>query len=140
MTNHLHSAKNTWNGLLCMTFLSLFFTFSCKNASNAPANLSQEVSIDQVEDLVKNEGYKLIDLRTTEEVTSLGTIPFSHMIDFKADNFSQRLDKLNKDDGYIIYCKSGGRSGRALKMFNKKGFTNVKEMGEGYDAWAKKYK
>lgn len=137
-------------GIFCV---ALILVFGCKPNSDSTiaengsavksetqeAKVSQKVSIDEVADLVSNEKYRMIDLRTVKEVQESGTIQFSNIMDFRSKEFEQQVDLLDKEDKYILYCKGGGRSAKALKMFNAKGFKHVKEMHEGYDAWAEKF-
>jgi len=130
---------STLKQIISLSILLTIIGYSCKNSSSSATELSQEVSIDQVAALVKDEGYKVIDLRTPEEVKESGTIPNSLILDYRSANFENLVDKLDKDQGYILYCKSGGRSGRALKLFNEKGFKKIREMNAGYDKWAAKY-
>lgn len=139
------------NFLLCILAVGIF---SCKNApadttdrvsdaknvTGQEAKVSQIVSIEQVAGLVKDEQYRLIDLRTHEEIQESGTIEFSSVMDFRGEHFEQHVDLLDKEGKYILYCKGGGRSAKALKMFNRKGFKHVKEMHAGYDKWAAKYR
>tara|TARA_B110000091_G_C13589008_1_gene379811 strand:- start:70 stop:216 length:147 start_codon:yes stop_codon:yes gene_type:complete len=43
---------------------------------------------------------------------------------FDAD-FNDQLNKLGKNHPVYVYCKSGGRSGKATKVMKKMGFTTV---------------
>jgi len=148
-------SKLTKYFLLFSTFCALILLPSCKNNSSASTTdrvtneknvtskhtkVNQQVSIEQVADLVENEKYQLIDLRTPKEVEKGGTIELSKIMNFRSSDFEQQVDLMDKHGKYILYCKSGGRSAKALKMFNEKGFQNVKEMNAGYDGWSAKFK
>ena len=40
-----------------------------------------------------------------------------------------------KDEEVIIYCRSGNRSGQACLILETAGFTNVKNLSGGMNAW-----
>lgn len=47
-----------------------------------------------------------------------------------------RLDELGKDDDLAIVCKSGYRSSLAASLLRREGFTRVRDVVGGMDAWA----
>ena len=60
----------------------------------------------------------LLDVRTHEEFQS-GHIPGALMIDYYEEDFADRISTLDKAKTIYIYCRSGGRSGRAMKMMQE---------------------
>ena len=46
-------------------------------------------------------------------------------------NLLSRLDNMNvlKDHEILLFCRSGNRSGKAKKILEENGFTNVKNLG-----------
>ncbi|MCP9454828.1 MAG: rhodanese-like domain-containing protein [Nitrospira sp.] len=46
------------------------------------------------------------------------------------------LDQLNKDDEIIAYCHHGMRSGDATAFLLQQGFSKVKNLIGGIDAWS----
>lgn len=76
----------------------------------------------------------LVDVRTPGEFSG-GTIAGAVNIDYTAADFSQKIDGLSKDKPVYIFCQSGGRSGKALKVFADKGFPEVYNLIGGYGAW-----
>lgn len=83
---------------------------------------------------LKADEYTLIDVRTSEEFDE-GTIYSARNIDIDADDFTKKIQLLDKNSALIIFCKSGGRSQKAYQILKEEGFTNVKEIEGGYDAW-----
>ncbi|MFA6601860.1 MAG: rhodanese-like domain-containing protein [Candidatus Paceibacterota bacterium] len=55
-------------------------------------------------------------------------------MDFYSSNFSAQLDTLDKSQSYLIYCRSGHRSGQALEIMKGLGFANVADLNGGYSA------
>jgi len=56
-------------------------------------------------------------------------------IDFKADDFAQKLKELDQDKSYIVYCGSGKRSGKATAQMKALGFKNITDVDGGITAW-----
>ncbi|WP_336248592.1 rhodanese-like domain-containing protein [Stomatohabitans albus] len=73
----------------------------------------------------------LIDVRTPEEFSE-GHLDGAINLDVSAFSFADEIAKLNKDDTYTVYCRSGNRSAQAVKQMNQAGFTHVVDAG-GYD-------
>ena len=57
------------------------------------------------------------------------------MIDFKAPDFESNLAELDRDQPYLIHCRSGGRSTSSLPVFEKLGFNHVIHLDGGFNAW-----
>lgn len=77
----------------------------------------------------------LLDVRTPGEISD-GKISNALEIDYFGDDFAAKIDQLNKDDHYIIYCKSGGRSAKSVAIMKEKGFTKCTNLEGGYTAWS----
>ena len=76
----------------------------------------------------------LLDVRTAEEF-SQGHIEHATNIDFKADDFAEKVAELPRDRDYILYCRSGRRSAAAQETMEKLGFEDVANMEGGIVAW-----
>jgi len=81
-----------------------------------------------------NENFVILDVRTPEEIVN-GAIKNSVKIDYYSDTFRDEIDELDKDKRYLVYCKSGGRSGEATKLMEELGFQNVYDMSGGFSQW-----
>ncbi len=80
--------------------------------------------------------FTIIDLRTPKEYNE-GHIPNAVNIDFYSRQFRLELDSLDKGKTYLIYCHSGGRSGRTLGLMKRLGFQEVYNLDGGIVRWAK---
>ena len=77
-----------------------------------------------------------LDVRTAEEYKE-GNIENSINIDFyKSMDFMEFLDKLNKDENYFVYCRSGKRSDASCQIMKEFGFNNVFNLEGGFLAWS----
>ncbi|WP_174733479.1 rhodanese-like domain-containing protein [Mesobacillus harenae] len=92
----------------------------------------KEITPKEVETLL-NDGKTLniIDVRETDEVAA-GKISGAVNIPLGLVEF--RLNELDKSKEYIMVCRSGGRSGRASKFLESRGF-DVINMTGGMLAW-----
>ena len=68
-----------------------------------------------------NNGALLVDVRTRGEYSS-GHVKNSKNIPL--DELRKALPKLDKEQNIIVVCVSGGRSGIAVSMMKRNGFTN----------------
>ncbi|TQR34233.1 rhodanese-like domain-containing protein [Lysinibacillus sphaericus] len=89
----------------------------------------KEISTKEVQQaLEQGQAIKLIDVREVES----GHIP--GMIHIPLDLLEFRMHELNKNESYVIVCRSGGRSGRATQFLESQGF-DVSNMVGGMLAW-----
>jgi phage shock protein E len=86
-------------------------------------------------DLASEPATVILDIRTLEEFDS-GHIDGSVNIDFYAADFADQIGALDRDTQYVVYCRSGNRSGQAMDLFAELQFNTVYELGEGIVAWS----
>jgi phage shock protein E len=101
-----------------------------QKAAALPANLSPE----QAKAWLETDTPALLDIRTPEEYAQ-GRLKDSQLMDFYAPDFAERLGKLDKGAKYLIYCRSGKRSGKALETMAGLGFTQARDIEGGINAW-----
>jgi phage shock protein E len=89
---------------------------------------------DAAEILGSDPGVVLLDIRTPEEFTA-GNIAGSVNIDFYAADFRSRIEALDRDATYVVYCRSGNRSDSAMDLFDELGFSSVYEVEDGILGW-----
>lgn len=100
---------------------------ACNAQSDGVKNLSQQDLTAKLQE--KNT--VLIDVRTSTEVAS-GYIPDTeYFIDINGANFEQKIAELDTTKTYIMYCRSGGRSGKASSYMVKNGFSKVYNLEGG---------
>ena len=76
----------------------------------------------------------VLDVRTPEEFAE-GHLEDAVMIDFYADGFADEIAQLDPDAPYLLYCRSGNRSGQTAALMRDLGFTDVAEIDGGIQAW-----
>lgn len=93
--------------------------------------LSEEEMLTMTED----SNYIVIDVRTPSEWES-GYISGTDMfIDYTSAEFEEEVLKLDTSKNYILYCRSGNRSGKASEIMFKNGFTNLYHLSGGIKNW-----
>ena len=116
---------------------SLLVVISCKPklTPNADTAIPMEINSTQLADMIsKNQNIVLLDVRTPGEIAD-GKISGALEIDYFGDDFAAKVDKLNKGDHYVVYCKSGGRSAKSVALMKEKGFAKCTNLEGGYTAW-----
>jgi len=123
--------------ILCI--LAMFFIMSgCSNNTQEAneLNVVQKISAQELVEIQKAKPDLLIlDVRTSDEISS-GKIPSAITEDFYNSSFETNLQKLDNKRPIVVYCKSGGRSGKAAKILEKLGFKEVYDLKGGYKSWA----
>lgn len=76
----------------------------------------------------------ILDVRTPAEYAA-GHLPGAINIDFLNPSFAGKIESLNKRKKYLVYCRSGSRSTKAVALMKEKEFRKVTNMTDGYSAW-----
>ncbi len=80
------------------------------------------------------DGLVILDVRTPDEFAE-GHIAGATMLDFYEPSFADDLAALDPTVPYVLYCRSGNRSGQALAMMEQLGFGSVQNVDGGILAW-----
>lgn len=91
-----------------------------------------EVTVDKAYEIYKNEEMIILDVRTEQEYKD-GHIPGSILIPLQ--ELEDRLDELNKEEKYLIVCRSGNRSAQASEILVSNGFLHITNMQGGMLDW-----
>ena len=91
-------------------------------------------ALDVILALQDDPEFVLLDIRTPTEVEA-GHISGAANIDFYSPTFRDDLAALDRDKAYLIYCRSGNRTGQAYNIMDELGFEQVYNMGGGISQW-----
>ena len=95
-------------------------------------NLDQSIWEKQ---FISEKNAVIIDVRTPEEFEH-SRIPNSKNIDFyNPQNFMHEIEKLNKDNSYYVYCRTGVRSANSCQLMSDLGFKKVYNLLGGIVEW-----
>ena len=91
-------------------------------ACSTPSSGSAEPSVVVTEETV------IVDVRTPAEFAE-GHLEGAELLDLTGGDFAAALPSLDPDAEYVVYCRSGNRSGQAGAMMEDAGFTDVTNLG-----------
>lgn len=78
----------------------------------------------------------VLDIRTPEEVAEARLPADVVNLDFYEDDFAEQLAALDPDASYLMYCRSGNRSGTTRALLSELGFRDVVDIEGGIIEWA----
>ena len=102
----------------------------CSSSSSAT-----DLSVTEFSSKITESGVVTLDVRTPGEFAE-GYIEGARLIDFQSGNFENEIATLDKNATYAVYCRSGNRSGQAVKVMKDAGFSKVFNMNGGVIEWA----
>ncbi len=132
--------------LALLGVIVLGFVLTSGGQESEQASINPELPKQIIEDIVPGEAYGLIqnnkgnqdfillDIRTPEEYRD-GYIEDAINLDFYSETFRDELNKLDKDKKYLVYCRSGRRSGISLGTMKELGFREAYNMAGGIIQW-----
>ncbi|WP_259015143.1 rhodanese-like domain-containing protein [Emticicia fluvialis] len=95
----------------------------------------QDVSGQAFKQLLnENKEAVLLDVRTPMEYRQ-GAIKGAINADIMSGDFQNRLDGLDPQKTYLLYCRSGARSAQACHLMAGKGFKNVYNLSGGIGSY-----
>jgi rhodanese-related sulfurtransferase len=94
-----------------------------------------DLGVSEFSTKVAEAGVITLDVRTPIEFGE-GHIEGARLIDFQSGNFENEISSLDKNATYAVYCRSGNRSGQAVKVMHDAGFHNVYNLNGGVIDWA----
>jgi len=97
-------------------------------------NITPQEAFTLIQDNENNPNFAIIDVRTPNEFAE-EHIENAINIDYRSETFRDELNKLDKDKTYLIYCRIGGRSGKALSITEELNFREAYNMSGGINQW-----
>jgi rhodanese-related sulfurtransferase len=94
----------------------------------------QRVTKEEFKAYMESNKVQIVDVRTPDEF-SAGNIKGAVNYDIYSADFQTKLESLDKTQPVLIYCKSGGRSSKALDLMKTMGFKTVLELEGGFSNW-----
>jgi rhodanese-related sulfurtransferase len=110
---------------------SLLLLVGCSTSTAGATNMD----VVEFSKKITESGVVILDVRTPGEFAE-GFIEGAQMIDFQSGNFETEIGSLDKDVTYAVYCRSGNRSGQAIKIMQDAGFLNLFNLEGGVIDWA----
>ena len=120
--------SNILNYFFTFTF---FMFFSCGLNNDIPIN---QMNSDELLDFIEINNAVLVDVRTHDEYNS-GYIENSLNIDYLSNDFSENVEKLDKNIPIVLYCRSGKRSSLSANKLSELGFKEIYNLEGGILGW-----
>lgn len=134
-------------GVPLVTMVSLLGLASCGEdeaaAEPVPAATASEagarpayglVTPDQAAALATDPSVTVLDVRTPEEYAE-GHLEGAVLVDFSAPTFADEIAGLDASQLYLVYCRSGNRSGQAVAVMQQAGLPALWDMDGGVSSW-----
>lgn len=116
--------------MICLTILIGINSLQAQVFENV--NVLKADSIIQAN--TENPNFTILDVRTPSEYEE-DHLMNAHLRNFYDTDFQMQLDSLAKGRVYLIYCRSGNRSGQAFNIMQNLGFQHVYNMLGGITMW-----
>lgn len=97
--------------------------------------LAEDLAPEAFRAEVEKQKGLVLDVRTPAEVAQ-GKIANASVIDFNAEGFERKVGLIDRERPVFVYCRSGGRSGRAVALMTKLGFKKLYNLQGGITAWS----
>ena len=129
---------------LVIIIFGILFTNACIKTGNNTVipeeqiqiikNISPEEAYKLIRENKDNPDFVIIDVRTPEEFLD-EHLENAINLNYYSDTFQKDLHKLDKNKTYLIYCRTGGRSGNTLNIMQELVFRVVYNILGGITKW-----
>lgn len=114
-----------------IAFVLLFAFAGCQQDTG---DKKVNVTATEVKQLIESEkDIVVLDVRTPYEFQE-GHLEGALNVDYTSPDFEHEIAKLDTAATYLLYCKSGNRSGRATAVMKNNNFNNLYNATVGFDA------
>jgi rhodanese-related sulfurtransferase len=96
------------------------------------AGLPRDVDVQTAATLAERSDVVILDVREQDEWDA-GHIPGALFIPMS--EIQGRLSEVPKDKTVIVQCRSGNRSSQVTDYLQQQGYTNIRNMAGGLNAW-----
>ena len=94
-----------------------------------------DINVVEFKKRMDHQDVVILDVRTPGE-TANGKIGGAIEIDINDASFDEKIQALDKDKIYLVYCGSGKRSVTSCNKMAELGFKYLYNLEGGYGAWS----
>lgn len=136
MQNHPLTIPTALSRIATLSVFVVALGIFCPAALRADAavNLSPSATMTRIVEQGDRPDFVLLDVRTPGEYAK-GHIQGAKLLDYYHRDFLERLKALDRDKNYLLYCRTGNRSGRTLAVMAQLGFKQAAHLAGGIVAW-----
>lgn len=100
----------------------------------AIGTISPEDAFKLIEEHEDDFNFTILDVRPREEFIK-EHVPGAKNLDYDGHEFQKKVEKLDKEKNYLIYCRTGVRGGYFLEKMRDSGFKEAYNILGGFAAW-----
>jgi len=93
-----------------------------------------EKSYELIVENKDNPDFIILDVRTPGEFSE-SHIEGAELINYQSPDFKDKVQELDKNKTYLVYCRSGMRSSASADIMVKMGFENLYNLVGGIMGW-----
>ena len=118
----------------------VFLIVACNSQKPDTGQIENETAVtnirsDEAKELLsENKDIIILDVRTPQEFNA-GHIKGAKNINVADKNFSPKIEGLDRNSTYLVYCRTGNRSQYAIKFMEKSNFKTVYHLQHGITEW-----
>jgi rhodanese-related sulfurtransferase len=101
---------------------------------NKPKVEKKNIHVTEFEEKLNDPNAILLDVRSAFEFKG-DKIKGAQNISVSSPDFNARIDNLDKNKTYLLYCQHGPRGKEAAKIMKDKGFQHVYNLSGGMEEW-----
>ena len=98
-----------------------------------------DIDSNKAQELINENNVIIIDVRTPQEY-NIGHINNAKNINISDKSFQSRIENLDKNANYLVYCRTGNRSRHAVNMMEKMDFKTIYHLEHGITEWIREGK
>lgn len=95
---------------------------ACAPAAGSPSDSGSTQTVTVGDDTI------VLDVRTAEEYAA-GHLEGAQLLDFNGGDLAAAIPTLDPEAEYVVYCRSGNRSGQAIALMAQAGFEHLTNLG-----------
>lgn len=119
-------------------FFLLAFLAAMTGSAQAGGGGAQYLNPGEAQALIRenagNRSFVVLDVRTPGEF-SQGHLEGAVLVDYHSPEFRQQVARLDRTKSYLVYCRTGSRSSRAMGILQDLGFQNTYHLEGGIKRW-----
>ncbi|MEE9556490.1 MAG: rhodanese-like domain-containing protein [Candidatus Adiutricales bacterium] len=111
---------------------------SMARATQGPVfkNITPAVAADLIKNKKAEPAFVILDVRTPQEFHG-GRLEGAINYDYYSRDFQKGMAGLDKGATYLVYCRTGNRSGKTLEIMKQLGFTKAYNVLGGIVQWTR---
>ena len=117
---------------------TMLFLLAMTGASRAGSDPNRNVTPGEAQALIlKNKGngnFVVLDVRTPGEFAK-GHIEGAVLVDYRSAGFRKKMADFDREKTYLVYCRTGNRSTRALGIMRDLDFRSYYHLEGGITRW-----